>query len=461
MSRHKHHQRLKITDEEDLIPKSIIYEEPELNTRIEKDITNNIYLLVKTKTSEGSIINSILTLISFSPTCTFFFVPFALSFHYMIPGILIFMLTALLSYYTLFLLLKVIVEKQAISHSYTDIITSLLSKKQSVMINIIMIIHYFGLSIIYVYIGKELMVNIAIEWFKSENRQEIPSKWLISLVTQIVGIIIFEIIFALIQKKNLTKLLHSLVMLSIVFLIITQIIIIFNNNFQFKKTIEGDIYQIGNIFSIATLGLTNHLYYNRGLKDLTLFSQKRGKSLIIWSIIGEFMFYITLNLVHGLLEKKADKDPLGYFKEPTNFYSELFGLFIFIFLQFKVSNIWITLIDNIFSIDKIDNEEPSSTPTPKYSTKVLCIILGLIISNIIAYFLNYDDSNSALILIVIWIVGGLCASILCFILPIILYLKVFPETLNGVKLFQLFILVVSLVLIGLGLISAIRTIVKN
>lgn len=453
MSSHKKRKVLKINDEDDLIPKSIIYEDPELNTKIENDITNNIYLLVKAKASEGSIMNSIVTLILFSPICTFFYVPFALSFYLMIPGIIIFILTALLSYYTLFLLLKVIVEKQAMTHTYTQLISSLLSKKLCIMMNILIIIYFFGLSIIYIYIGKELIANLASRWFQNS------SKWLTSLVTQIVGIVLFEILFALITKTTLTKLLHSLAIFSLFLLFITHIITIFSKGFQLKTEITGDIYQIGNLGSIASLGLTNHLYYNKGLRNMSLFSQKRGKSLIIWSVFGELFFYILFNLVFGLQKNINHKDPLlGYFKLEGNFFVQMFSVLLFIFIQFKVSNIWSSLIEILFFQMKKENENLPTPITFNYSTKYWTIIFGIVWSNFVAFWFNLDDTNPTLVLIVIWIVGGLCASVLSFFLPIILYLKVFPQTPSAIKIFQILIFVICLILVGVEFVSAILTI---
>ena len=155
-----------------LVPSNIIDESPEYSTTVEYDdqLIENFQKFQK-KITRGSMFNSTITLMSFSPTPIIFFMRFAFAQTGIIYGGVLYSFLLIASLYSLYLLIKVFSKTHA-GNFNTLLKEHIQSKCISILFFITLSIYYFVLNVIYCYSIIRLLLNTlsVFEFTNEENR---------------------------------------------------------------------------------------------------------------------------------------------------------------------------------------------------------------------------------------------------------------------------------------------------
>ena len=129
-------QKPQVLNADNIYPKSIIDEDPELTSSIEFTESNigGIQKLTK-KFSQGTMFNSIFKLFYSSPFITIIFYPYAFIQCGFVIGFIIFTLIALNSYFTSFLVLRL--KQRTNTSSYSDLLLNHIGKWGNILYNVV------------------------------------------------------------------------------------------------------------------------------------------------------------------------------------------------------------------------------------------------------------------------------------------------------------------------------------
>ena len=402
-------------------PNSIIYEDPELTTTIQNDDPLlRTFQKFQKKIERGSIFNSTITLISFSPLLTIFFARFAFTVSGILFSFLLISLFAFTSFFTLYLNVKVITQTQSDNFHF------LLQKKtrSKIMLKIYHLsnlCYHLSLNIIYQYMLIRMIENVFFA-FSIE-------------ITPTIKITIISLLFVFVQipyifNTNNFPLSQGVSFILFVMIFLSTITLIFAILFFFNE-LNPEISLFNNMsleysycICIFSLLFNNNVNLPKEIKSMNYYTYKRGKSLIERTQILEWVIYILYSLFSYLSNadknyKDQSKDIVALItihNEYINYLMILFKIVIIICIGFKNSHHTCDMWDTLFLLYETDEIQYNYT-------KIFLKLFTVICVNISCFFLT-----CRYILVVIMISGCIFSYILEYMIPIHAYNSIFESS---------------------------------
>lgn len=439
----------------DLIPKSIIYEDPELTTRIEyEDPKQTKMQKFNNKFKRGSMINSIVLLFSVSPFVMFVFLPYVIIHIGYILFILFFLYCSLVSGYTTYLLVKIKAEKQV--SSFHQLLTQFIGRRVCLFYHIMYIIYMTGLSITYLILSKSLFLII----FNSEN-------YIYNILFHLGGLLCFQLPSSFNRSNDKLRIAEFVGMVGtfITGLVCSIDAIVYlssDNQGESFKYIDRIYVPIncgyGIAIAILTLAFSNQLQFYPEIKQLKLFTLRRGNFLITRTVLIQMIW----TLIFGILcffNYSSVNNPLLFFQQTLRhnqrgtmmlyvYYCLLF--FIILFIQFKIGNIVVKIIDDFLEMKSL-----VQTQNRKGIAYYLYPFIVLLLINALFYFVNNKLTIEITLIGLLGIMGGIVSSVLCLVLPIYSYNQLFYDSCSSKKkCFHIFLIVITL---GFGICSTVSS----
>lgn len=401
-------------------PNSIIYEDPELTTTIQNDDPLlQTFQKFQKKIERGSIFNSTITLISFSPLLIIFFARYAFTVSGILFSFLLISLFAFTSFFTLYLNVKVITQTQSDNFHF------LLQKKtrSKIMLKVYHLSSFcylLSLNVIYQYMLIRMIENVFFA-FSIE-------------ITLTIKITIISLIFVFVQipyvfntnnfslSQGVSFILFIIVSLSTITLIFE---IIFYNELNPELSLFNKLsLKYSYCICIFALLFNNNVNLPKEIKSMNYYTYKRGKSLIERTQILEWVIYILYSLFSFLINAdKNYKDPfesivalITIHNNYINYLMILFEIIIIICIGFKNSHYTCDMWDTLFLLYE--------TPEIQYNnTKIFLKLFTVICVNTSCFFLSRPY-----VFIVIMISGCIFSYILEYVIPIHAYNSIFESS---------------------------------
>lgn len=429
-----------ITDSQiNLIPTTVIDEEPELTTDVDLTQVKNKGCLSSfcIKFSKGYKTYTILQLTSSSITIVCMTLPYILHTFGVIEGGIIIFLLSLFLFYTMNLMLELIIKTGAISYYY--FLNYNIGKKTSniyatfnfiYLISLIMILDYFSLCFI---------CDFIMAYFKI-NQIATISKFVFGLIL-VIGI---QFPFSVKPYEVVHLIGQYLTMLTVMFglvIIFVQMLIKANNIKKdsivlFKKSNWDMLYSIGII--ILIFNSHNNLFEN--FKGFKINTKKRQNKVILIHFITIFLIVLAFAYIGYFLSLSANSNSFNSIILLTS--NELvtspfakallyiLKLLLVISFQFKI----ISLISKMKEEIKFISHNQIST--------IISILLSIFIP-LISCAISLFVRN---ILTIIGIAGGICSCIICFAIPSYAYSVL--VTGNSIQEIINFIVMIGGILLG-------------
>lgn len=434
-----------LEDQTNLIPTTIIDEEPELTTDVDLTQINSKSCLSKLciKFSKGYKSYTIIQLSTSTLTLISLTLPFILHTCGMIEGAIIFTVVSVISFYTMNLMLEMIMKTSAIS--YYHFLNYNISKGVSYF--------YQGTNITYslcvIIMMCFISIGFVVDLIQGFNTFEIDFIYriMIALIFAVAQFAFslkpFEFIKLIAQYMTLI-----VVILTFLFILVVMFIdcrAIKGNPELFKKGNFDILYVIGIIF----ISFNSHNNIIDCFKVFNMRTQKRGSKVILMHFIFIFLFFLTFAYVGYLLYLSSS--PMITFNTIILFITNLhltspFAKVLLIIL--KILLIISCQLEIISIISKRKDELKFITHNQLTTAKniLICLFVPLISNGISIFMRN--------ILTIIGIAGGVCTCIISFILPCYSYKKlIIGDTLkqmfNFVIMFGAFVL--GLIITGYAL----------
>ena len=470
-------------DTDNIYPRSIIDEDPELTSSIEYTQSNVGGLdKITRKFSRGTIFNSIFTLFYNSPFITILFFPYAFSKCGFIIGLVVLTLISLNSYFTSFLVLRI--KQRTKCNSYNDLLVTYIGKKGNVVYNIIYFIFCFGMCLIYLFVFNEISREVHYT-FTGNDPGRLPE-----IIILLSGFVIFGIPSFFIKKHKyvnkfkiatLVAICVSLFMLIVFSLVLSKPCR--GENFKKEKFVFKKFnLEYFTMLGIISLSLANHPFLFRNMGDLNMFTMKRGKKVFLHTTIIQFFFYIVFGIL-GMFANQFNSQQFNplvivikHCEHNSTYYVGVFiSCVVGLLCEFNVSH----SITQFFENTKRSNETDKNILTQLVNTDINNILykdqikstteskreeqiqlLIKIIENFFVHLVFFMVNQH--IDIFFGFVGGICSSALCYVIPVICYLSVEKNLKILPKIFILFVASVMSVLgLSVTTVSVIQLFKKN
>lgn len=487
-------QKPQVLNADNIYPKSIIDEDPELTSSIEFTESNigGIQKLTK-KFSQGTMFNSIFKLFYSSPFITIIFYPYAFIQCGFVIGFIIFTLIALNSYFTSFLVLRL--KQRTNTSSYSDLLLNHIGKWGNILYNVVYFVFCFGMCLIYLYVYLEISKEIILSFGGKATR-------LYQILMLLGGFLVLGLPIIFIKSNKIMRRFKiatlALLTISINFLLIYKVTI---------KPCGAEEYRAGQLvfkpigfnyskmLAILFLSLANHPFLFRQMGDLNMFTMKRGKKLFLNTTIVQFFYYVIFGIMALLTNifYNPSSYPIAIIAYQCEQFTVVYYINLFfkgciaIFCEFNMSHSIIQFFDNTKkNPTNINYIQPIIHKTPKkkkgkntdeneeierinplivieekdeniisdMNEKRNKLIQKLIIigegffANIIFYFLRNQID------LIFGIVGGICTTILCYIIPVYCFMTIDKNIKLIQKVFILFaVTVISIIGIFVTIVS--------
>jgi hypothetical protein len=400
-----------------LIPSNIIDESPEYSTTVEYDdpLIKSFQRFQK-KITRGSMFNSTITLISFSPTSIILLSRFAFLQTGIFYGVIMYSTLLIASLFSMYLLIKILSKTHADNY-HVLLKEHVKSKYVSFIFYSTLFVYFIVLNCIYFYSNIRLIIN-TLSAFNYGNEKDITI-----ICILVILFFVIQLPSILIKQFNVAQ----TVSISLLFLIIISTIMVvgemllfqeFNSTISFMPQFHINFSYAICIFAMLSL---NHIYLPIEVKEMNLYTYKRGKTLIEKVVIYEWILYTIYSIASYLLDNsynKIDDNDLEIVviitnhKEWSNFPMVLIQILIILLNSYKIGYNTNYMYDNLLYDISDDN-------IIKKSQNILNIIT-VIICGIAAFHMK-----EKYILIAIGICGGFCAYLICYLIPIYIYKRVF------------------------------------
>lgn len=404
-----------ITDSQtNLVPTTVIDEEPELTTDVDVTQLNNknFFSALCIKCSKGYKSYTILQLSSLSINIFSLCLPSFLFYFGLIEGLLVYVFISLVSFYTMTLLLEMIIKTNPISYYYF------------LYYNINQKVSYFYEVFNFLFLATKIMI---IEFFSVTLARSIFKTYLTSEISPTISKVIIAGFFCIciqfplsIKTFNVYQILAqfmtmTVVIISLVFICVKMLIEVKNNSLDKVVIFEEANWDILYALAILILVFNSHNNLIISFKSFNMKTKKRSNKVIFiyylitlfffisFAIIGYFLFLSKhqFNTIILLVSNSNDSSNISKF-----FYTFIKILFI-ISIQFVIST----------DIAKINEEINLITHSQlDYFKKVLITIGVLLVTNTISIFVKN-------IITLISISGGICSCIISFTIPCYAYKK--------------------------------------
>lgn len=431
-----------ITDSQtNLIPTTVIDEEPELTTDVDLTQIKNKGCLSSfcIKFSKGYKTYTILQLTSSSITIICMTLPYILKTFGVIEGGIVFFVLSLFLFYTMNLMLELIIKTSSISYYY--FLNYNIGRKTSniyatinfiYLISVIMILEFFSLCFI---------SDFIMAYFNVESVAFI-SKIVLGLIL-VIGI---QFPFSIKPYEVVHLIGQYLTMINVIFgfvIILVQMIIKSKNIKKdtihlFEKSSWNMLYSIGII--ILIFNSHNNLFEN--FKGFKINTKKRQNKVIIMHFVTIFFLFLAFAYIGYFLSLSATSfNPFNSIilltsnelitSSFTKALLYILKILLLISFQFKI----ISFISKIKDEIKFVSHNQLST-----LRNIILSILIPIISCAISLFVRN-------ILTLIGIAGGICSCVICFVIPCYAYSTLITG--NSIKqLINLIVMIGGIVLGG-------------
>lgn len=398
-----------ITDSQtNLIPTTVIDEEPELTTDVDLTQVKNKGCLSSFcfKFSKGYKTYTILQLTSSSITIVCMTLPYILKTFGAIEGGIIFFVLSLFLFYTMNLMLEVIIKTGSISYYY--FLNYNIGKKTSNIYATINFIYLVSLIMILEYFSLCFICDFIMAYFNI-NQVATISKFVFGLIL-VIGI---QFPFSVRPYEVVHLIGQYLTMLSVLFclvIIFVQMMIKAKNIKKesivlFEKSNWSMLYSIGIILLI--FNSHNNLFEN--FKGFKINTKKRQNKVILIHFIIIFLIFLSFAYIGYFLSLSASSFNSIILLTSNELATSSFAkallyilkMLLVVSFQFKI----ISLISKIKDEIKFISHNQLST----IINIVLSIFIPLISCAISLFVRN--------ILTIIGIAGGICSCIICFAIP--------------------------------------------
>lgn len=419
--RSAHHNKNYIEDNSTLTkktqPNSIIYEEPELTTTIQiDDPLLKTFQKFQKKVERGSMFNSTVTLISFSPLIMIFFLRYTLEISGILLCVCLISLFGFNSFFTLYLNMKVITQTQ--SDSYHSLLQNKVHNIHLTRLyHLSSLLYLICLNLVMAYLIMKMINNLFCA-FSLNNEKE---KALSSTIIIICMLFLFEQLPLLLNTNNFFisqtfAMLFFVIILLSAFTLMLEIIIFSDNinmNFSLIKEVN---FKYSYCICIYSLLFNNNPNLPREIKEMNYYKYRRGKTLIERTEILEWVVYILFSLFSYFIDSSYNSNSnsimtfITIHKQYKNYPMMLFEILIIICLGFKIAHNSTQMWDTFFL----------QFHSQKNNLKIFLKIVSTILIDVLIFFL---DEKS--ILIIISIGGCFCSYILEYVIPIYSYNTIF------------------------------------
>lgn len=407
---------------------SIIDEEPELSTDIEfGELNHGERLINKFKT--GSMINSIFSVFIFSPIVPFFLSPCAFSIGGILITIIMLVIMMFFSFLSEILLLRTLSEKQF--NNYFVILSNYGDKSMIFLNNFSQLFYYFGEIILYMYISYKLLETSLLYDISVINEFKYKE------IVLCIFAVIIQFPLSLVRNEIVFSITNIINFVAAIIIGIFMIVVLIMNGVQvnqdylyIKPSLEYFL-----MFSIFLLSGFNHLRLPDSCKNLRLYSNRRGKSLIIYTIFFQFLTFLTFGVL-GFFTAES-QNYIFFFQNIKNIptVTTVFKTIIAVSLQAYISYYCIKIKD---SLSLIINKQIY------FGGQVGICLVFLILSNIIVLFWKNMDIRG-----IVCLICGISVINLGYVIPLWLYAK-FGQNVNEKKRTNLKILSLIFFLVGLA-----------
>ena len=460
----KHIQNMSKSTSSNLVPKSIIYEDPELTSSIEFSTTNDTFKKFKNKLSKGYVINSSLTFFSKSPIIMVIFSGYIFNQLGIIYSIIIYIIFGFISFFTNMILMKL---KNNFNKCYNfiEILEKHFGKYFGKFYYINTFLYSFGINIIYFYIFYYIIHKYFIEnlFITNDNNNKI----LIENIIIIFALIFFE--FPIIIFKNYSNINYINIFNS--FFLVTSSITNFLYNFSFKENFkekislkENNNLDIKILLSLIFISISNQNNFFNILNNMKIFTFRRGKKVAFLSIISQLFYYILIGImILFSIQNSIKEDNLFYF-ENLYFYEQIKNDIYFIlekiiicfictfnigYNTFNLIEIFRTYNKNI-KIEIFKKNEENNIYNNIIET--IYMILIIIFVNIFGYIvIKFNLIN--------FIIGMTCSVfgiISCYIIPIYCFLTIYLNINQFSKIISIIIIIIMCLIAVFILVSSIK-----
>jgi len=388
---------------------------------------------------EGSLRGSIFSLasITFDTTCLSF--PFAIDNMGLIPGTLLLFLMCGMSCWTLYLLMKA-GRNTRIIH-YRNLIVHCLGHPMAYLSDVNNIIFSLGAQVAYIVTISKFFEEIIKHAFSITEFTK-----LMKITQMLVSMIFVQIPLSLI--KNISTLQYASLIGT--FVLIFLMVVMFIESFYFyDKGISENRHIVYfkdislkylDSFSIYLFAFSPHNGFFLIIKEMTRPNLRRTQSVIHRSIFLQLVFFVIIGYsgFFSLLEKVPNifisRDPLANF-DPHDYLMQIVKILFFISLHCMCAINFNLLRGTISSLCFKGKDMTQSQNI--YVTSIMFTL-----SNFVAFF-------SKNVVDVIGIVSGISVSFICYIFPILCFIKT-----NNNKTWENVLLIIFLIIIfSIGLLS--------
>lgn len=397
----------------------------------------------------GSLRGSIITFASLCFGTAALSLPAAMNNVGLVYGTIMFLSLTILCYWSFYILLISARAKKVMN--YSKVVESYLGHKMALVLDITNMVYCFGILMVYVFTITSFVLQILKVLFEIDGENKT-----VRLIQMSIIMIIFQIPLGFL--KNMSRLQYAGMVGIFVFVYVTILIFIESFFYYKEATDEGRKIQLFTDFNMSYFDSFSIFLYtyacHNGIfpiyTELKQPTKRRTFTVLKRAVLTQFITFciICYSGYFSLIEDTPSifivRPDLKIFE---NFdYYMLFAKFIYIFNILGsgsiVFNIIRTSVNDIFSKDK--GELP-------FKIEVALIIFTFVLANVLTFYVTN-------VVQIIGVIGGLCGTIMSFILPILCYVKSTGLPLYNYK--NLLYLSVMIIISGIGLVSTGRSLIS-
>ena len=404
-----------LDDQTNLIPTTIIDEEPELTTDVDLTQVNSKSCLSKLciKFSKGYKSYKIIQLSTSTLTIIALTLPYILHTCGMVEGAIIFTIIGVISFYTMTLMLELIMKTNAIS--YYHFLNYNIGKGVSYFYQGANMTYSFCIIMMMCFLSVELVVDLiqGFTTFEIDFIYRIMIAMIFAVAQFGFSLWPFEFIKLIAQYMTLI-----IVILSFIFIFVVMIMDCkeIKGSFElFKNGGFNILYVIGIIF----ISFNSHNNLVECFKVFNMRTKKRGNKVILMHVIFIFFFFLAFAYVGYLLYLSSSPTFNTIILFITN--SHLSSPFAkFLLISIKILFILSSQFEIISIISKRKDEIKFISHNQLSVAKniLICLFVPLIANGLALFIRN--------ILTIVGIAGGVCTCIISFLLPCYAYKRLIP-----------------------------------
>jgi amino acid permease len=361
----------------------------------------------------GSLRGSIVSLASFSFDTTFLSFPYAVSKVGLIPGLIILFTVIIISYLTLRLLL--ITGRKKRVFNYRELINTCYGKKMVTFSDINNFIFCFGTEIAYVVTISKFSLELLEYFFTLDKVNEY-----LKLTQMLVCMLLFQVPISML--KNMSNLQYASLLGFVV--VIYTVIVVFIQSFYYYQMGKSEGREIVyfkpiNWEALETVGIFLYCYApHNGLflvyEELKRPTQRRSLKVLNRAIFAQSFVFIIMTIA-GFLSLINDVPGIFISRAPNeifdpNDYLILISKVLFIFSIHCICAINYNMFRGTLSAI-LFNGKDSTLWQNFYSTFIFYLF-----ANLFAFL--FDE-----VVYVIGIISGLSVTFLCYVFPVLCYIK--------------------------------------